>query len=106
MLRKPKILLLDEATAALDSVSEREVQKAIDSIQAAAKNTTGRSEKDSVVAPGLITVAIAHRLSAVQNYDKIVCIVGGCVKESGTHAELMVLPRGVYAGPVAVGAGK
>ncbi|KAM0748705.1 P-loop containing nucleoside triphosphate hydrolase protein [Meredithblackwellia eburnea MCA 4105] len=79
LIRNPKILLLDEATSALDSESEKVVQKALD--QAA----RGRS-----------TIAVAHRLSTIQDADCIYVLKDGEVHEKGTHWDLMAL-QGVYA---------
>jgi ABC-type multidrug transport system fused ATPase/permease subunit len=71
MLRKPKILLMDEATSSLDTVSERQVQEAIG-------NVIGRTT----------IIIIAHRLSTVQNADKIIVLEHGKIVEQGTHDEL------------------
>ncbi|KAI1113488.1 leptomycin B resistance protein pmd1 [Nemania sp. NC0429] len=82
LLRNTKILLLDEATAALDSGSEEMVQKALN--KAAEQRTT---------------VAVAHRLSTIQHADVIYVLEKGRLVEIGNHAELMK-KGGVYKGLV------
>ncbi len=77
-LKNAPILLLDEATAALDSESEAEVQKALRLLE---QNRT--------------TIVIAHRLQTVVSADRICVIDGGRVVESGRHEEL-VAKRGRY----------
>ncbi len=72
ILRDPPILILDEATSALDSESERIVQLALANLM---KNRT--------------TLVIAHRLSTVQNADRIVVLDRGRVVKSGRHEELL-----------------
>jgi subfamily B ATP-binding cassette protein MsbA len=78
MIRQPEILIFDEATNNLDSISEASVQKAIDEIA-----------KDHTV------IIIAHRLSTVVNADKLIVLGDGRVVEEGTHRELME-KKGAY----------
>jgi subfamily B ATP-binding cassette protein MsbA len=73
-LRKSPIYLFDEATSALDNESEKVVQAALE-----------RLEKNHTV------LAVAHRLSTIQNYDKIVVLKEGRKIEEGSHQELMAL---------------
>ncbi|RBR21650.1 hypothetical protein FVER53590_11327 [Fusarium verticillioides] len=82
LIRDPKILILDEATASLDSASEHRIQMAIESI---AKNRT--------------VIAIAHRLSTIKNADNIIVMNSGEIIEQGNHLELMAL-NGSYASMV------
>jgi ATP-binding cassette, subfamily B, bacterial len=79
ILKNPPLLLLDEATSALDAESERMVQAALE--QAMRHRTT---------------LIIAHRLSTVQNADKIVVLEAGQIVDIGTHAEL-IARGGLYA---------
>jgi ABC-type multidrug transport system fused ATPase/permease subunit len=72
MIRKPEILVLDEATSSLDNLSESIVQKAINNVS---KNCT--------------TFIIAHRLSTIQNADTIYVMDQGKIVESGIHADLL-----------------
>ncbi|KAI3409206.1 uncharacterized protein J3R85_019652, partial [Psidium guajava] len=78
ILRDPAILILDEATSALDAESERQIKGLI-------FNKTART-----------IIVIAHRLSTVENADKIIVMHGGRVVEVGTHKELL-FRDGFYA---------
>jgi ATP-binding cassette subfamily B multidrug efflux pump len=75
----PKILILDEATASVDSESEALIQKATTELQ-----------------KGRTSIVIAHRLSTIVNSDKILVIDAGQVIESGTHSELLKIEKGQY----------
>ena len=83
IIKDPAILLLDEATSALDNESERVVQAALDDLMQGSKNNR-------------TTLVIAHRLTTIQNADKIVVLDRGGVVESGTHKQLLDL-GGAYA---------
>ncbi|MFE2842958.1 ABC transporter ATP-binding protein [Streptomyces scopuliridis] len=72
LLRRPEVLLLDEATAQLDASNERALREAVD--QAARRCTV---------------ILIAHRLSTVTGADQIVVLEHGLVRAAGTHAELV-----------------
>ena len=79
LLKNPQVLILDEATSSLDTVSERIVQGALDEAR-----------------EGRTTIAIAHRLSTIIDADRILVIHAGRIVEQGTHAELLTL-GGEYA---------
>ncbi len=72
LLKNPKILILDEATAAMDTETERNIQNALE------KLTNGRT-----------TIMIAHRLSTLRDVDKLIVIDDGVITEAGTHDELI-----------------
>jgi ATP-binding cassette subfamily B protein len=78
MLNRPKILVLDEATAHVDSETEASIQDAM------ARIRLGRT-----------TIAIAHRLSTIQDADQILVLHRGEIAERGTHRELLA-HQGLY----------
>jgi ATP-binding cassette subfamily B protein len=80
VLKNPPILILDEATSAVDNETEAAIQRSLEKIT---KNRT--------------TIAIAHRLSTVRNADCIYVMEQGKLVESGTHENLLEAP-GIYAG--------
>ena len=82
LLHNPRILILDEATASLDTETERQIQE---SLQKLIKDRT--------------TLAIAHRLSTLRNATRLIVLDKGTVAEVGTHDELM-RKRGIYYGLV------
>lgn len=79
ILKNAPILILDEATSALDTESERQVQAALDNL-----------------IQGRTTLVIAHRLSTVENADRIVVLDQGRIAEVGSHAELLTR-GGIYS---------
>ncbi|KAL4892052.1 P-loop containing nucleoside triphosphate hydrolase protein [Aspergillus ambiguus] len=83
IVKQPTILILDEATSAIDVRGEKIVQAALDRVS---KNRT--------------TIVIAHRLSTIRKADKIVVMTGGIDKEHGSHDDLMAIENGVYRGLV------
>jgi subfamily B ATP-binding cassette protein MsbA len=79
LLKNSPVLMLDEATAALDNESERRVQQEL-----------------SLLMQGRTTLVIAHRLSTVESADRIIVLDKGKIVEMGTHKELLAL-GGLYA---------
>ncbi len=79
ILANTPILVLDEATSSLDSLSERFIRQAIERLSA-----------------GRTTIVVAHRLSTIQRLDRILVFDHGKVVEDGTHEQLLARPGGVY----------
>ena len=80
LLRKPHLLIFDEATSSLDSLTEEDITQTIKAISA---------EK------GQITILIAHRLSTIMHADKIFVLEKGTIEEIGTHQNL-INDKGLY----------
>ena len=74
LLRHPHLLIFDEATSSLDSLTEEEITNTI-------KNVSSKKEQ--------ITILIAHRLSTIMHADKIYVLEKGEIIETGTHEELL-----------------
>ncbi len=81
VLMNPAILILDEATASLDTETEQQIQEALESL-----------------IKGRTTIAIAHRLSTLKNANRLIVVEHGEIAEIGTHEELADKPGGIYAG--------
>lgn len=78
LAREPRILVLDEATSSVDPVTEREIQKGLETLRA-----------------GRTSLVVAHRLATVLSADRIIVLHKGKVREEGTHRELLAA-GGIY----------
>ncbi|MFU7503513.1 MAG: ATP-binding cassette domain-containing protein, partial [Candidatus Tisiphia sp.] len=81
ILKNAPILILDEATSSLDSQTELEIQKSINTLL----------EKNNAT-----VIAIAHRLSTIRHLDRIVVIENGQIVEDGNFVELLAMPNGRF----------
>ncbi len=79
ILKNSPILILDEATSALDSITEKEIQSALKNLM---ENKT--------------VIAIAHRLSTLNNMDRIIVLDKGKIVEDGTKEELLAINNGLF----------
>ena len=80
LIKDAPVVILDEPTAALDPIAEYEIYKHFEEL-----------------VKGKTAIYISHRLSSCQFCDRIAVFAEGCVKEYGTHKELVNLPNGIYA---------
>ncbi len=72
MLAQPEVLVMDEATSSVDTVTEALIQRGMEAVMA-----------------GRTSFVIAHRLSTIKRADRILVIENGAITEQGTHAELL-----------------
>lgn len=79
ILADPKILILDEATASVDTQTEKAIQNSL-----------------KILTKGRTTLSIAHRLSTLRDADRLIVIDDGCIVEEGTHDELYSNENGIF----------
>merc|ERR1712024_42845 len=96
LIKKPKILFLDEATSNLDTESEGLVQSAIDKTIWYNDDDNKDDNDNKYKFKANAVILVAHRLSTVINADKIAVIDKGKIVELGNHEQLLKLKDGVY----------
>jgi len=80
LLRRPHLLVFDEATSSLDSLTEEQI---------------GHTIRDVSATQDVMTILIAHRLSTIMHADRIYVLERGSITEAGTHAQLLA-EKGLY----------
>jgi ATP-binding cassette subfamily B protein len=93
LLMDPDVLILDEASAALDAETEKRIQQ---SLFGGGNGSNGKKR---------LTLGVAHRLATIRNADEIISMVDGVIVERGTHAEL-ISNKSVYASQWAIQTGE
>ena len=93
LLMNPDVLILDEASAALDAETEKRIQQ---SLFGGGNGSNGKKR---------ITIGVAHRLATIRNADEIISMVDGAIVERGTHQELLT-NESVYASQWAIQTGQ
>ena len=93
LLMNPDVLILDEASAALDAETEKRIQQ---SLFGGGNGSNGKKR---------LTLAVAHRLATIRNADEIISMVDGAIVERGTHVELLS-NESVYASQWAIQTGE
>ena len=78
MLALPPMLVLDEATSSIDTRTEKRIQRAFNTLM-----------------EGRTSFIVAHRLSTIENADRILVLAGGHIAEQGSHEELLAM-KGLY----------
>ena len=93
LLKNPSLLVLDEASSALDAETEKRIQQ---SLFGGGNGSNGKKR---------ITIGVAHRLATIRNADEIISMVDGAIVERGTHQELLSNDS-VYASQWAIQTGQ
>lgn len=88
-LKKPPIIIMDEATSQLDTVTEGDIQDSLWDIMEEPVYVNGKEVRKTII-------VIAHRLSTLAYMDRIIVMAGGKIVEDGTHQELLDKTEGLY----------